>query len=413
MTNRDNDQSDVPEAEDHNEVVFSETPLDQTHHKLEYTGTWNKIMALAMWNALWTILTLGIFRFWAKTRVRRYVWSHTRIDGDGLEYTGRGLELFLGFVIVALCAGPFIALFVYARMQVPVGNVGINFAIDLAIWIPLIFLMHIAMYRAQRYRLSRTSWRGIRGHLGGSSLKYAGNALVSLFFTSLTLGICKPYYDIELMKYERNHTMLGDAKMAFGGMFTPAFKKWLVIWFILLLTYLVTFGLFVALVKVLLPLAIVIGLVGAGFGAYQLARYQAWFFRYTTGETSLGNLAFSSELTPKKLFKIYAVLLISLVVLFALIVMIFSMVIGASIAASGNAGPNMPFVFAMTFLFLVLLGPVQQIVLLPMFVQPLIAAKVSSITMTGEIDRFTVQQVARSEPKTGEGLAEAFDLGGI
>src|SRR6478735_4753668 len=44
-------------------------------------------------------VTLGIYRFWLATDVRRFLWSNTEIAGDGLEYIGTARELLLGFLI--------------------------------------------------------------------------------------------------------------------------------------------------------------------------------------------------------------------------------------------------------------------------------------------------------------------------
>ena len=49
--------------------------------------------------AFLTIITLGIYRFWAKTKLRRYLWSVVEYDGDRFEYHGTAKELFLGFLI--------------------------------------------------------------------------------------------------------------------------------------------------------------------------------------------------------------------------------------------------------------------------------------------------------------------------
>src|SRR5262245_23169515 len=43
--------------------------------------------------------TLGIYRFWLATDVRRFLWSNTEIAGEPLEYTGTAFELLLGFLI--------------------------------------------------------------------------------------------------------------------------------------------------------------------------------------------------------------------------------------------------------------------------------------------------------------------------
>ena len=59
----------------------------------------SKLFWLAFWTGFLTVLTLGIYRFWARTRLRRYIWSAIDVGGDSFEYTGTGLEKFLGFLI--------------------------------------------------------------------------------------------------------------------------------------------------------------------------------------------------------------------------------------------------------------------------------------------------------------------------
>ena len=56
-------------------------------------------------------MTLGIYRFWATTRERRYLWSRSRFVDERLEWAGTGMELFIGFLLVlALFALPFFAI---------------------------------------------------------------------------------------------------------------------------------------------------------------------------------------------------------------------------------------------------------------------------------------------------------------
>src|SRR5689334_13656746 len=45
------------------------------------------------------MITLGIYRFWLATDVRRLLWSNTAIAGETLEYAGTPLELLLGFLV--------------------------------------------------------------------------------------------------------------------------------------------------------------------------------------------------------------------------------------------------------------------------------------------------------------------------
>ena len=63
------------------------------------------LIGLSFINTLFRLTTLGIYHFWAKTEVRQRIWSAIRINDEPLTYTGRGMELFVGFLIV-FCAQP-------------------------------------------------------------------------------------------------------------------------------------------------------------------------------------------------------------------------------------------------------------------------------------------------------------------
>jgi uncharacterized membrane protein YjgN (DUF898 family) len=41
----------------------------------------SKLFWLVTWTGALTIVTLGIYRFWARTRLRRYIWSSIRAGG--------------------------------------------------------------------------------------------------------------------------------------------------------------------------------------------------------------------------------------------------------------------------------------------------------------------------------------------
>ena len=66
---------------------------------LEYDGRIGELYGIFVVNLLLTIITIGIYRFWAITRWRRYFWSHMTFQDERFEYTGRGGELFLGLLM--------------------------------------------------------------------------------------------------------------------------------------------------------------------------------------------------------------------------------------------------------------------------------------------------------------------------
>jgi len=69
---------------------------------VEYTGQGRPLFNLAFKTAFLTLITLGVYRFWARTRLRKYFWSAVAPGGHSFEYDGRGLEKFLGFLIAVV-----------------------------------------------------------------------------------------------------------------------------------------------------------------------------------------------------------------------------------------------------------------------------------------------------------------------
>src|SRR5215468_12762383 len=67
--------------------------------------------------AVLLLVTLGIYRFWLLTDVRRFLWSNTEIAGEPLEYTGTALELVLGFLVAIAILIPIYAGFFLAALD--------------------------------------------------------------------------------------------------------------------------------------------------------------------------------------------------------------------------------------------------------------------------------------------------------
>src|SRR5262249_16198200 len=73
-------------------------------------------------NALLAV-TLGIYRFWFATDLRRYLWSNTEAAGETFEYTGTPTELLIGFLIALALLVPIYLGFALAAFSLgPVGQ---------------------------------------------------------------------------------------------------------------------------------------------------------------------------------------------------------------------------------------------------------------------------------------------------
>jgi uncharacterized membrane protein YjgN (DUF898 family) len=98
------------------------------------------------------LVTLGIYRFWLLTDVRRFLWSNTEIAGETLEYDGLATELLLGFLFaIAILVPIYVALaMVTLAFEWP------DYISALGGLALLAVFGEFARYRARRYRLTRT-----------------------------------------------------------------------------------------------------------------------------------------------------------------------------------------------------------------------------------------------------------------
>jgi uncharacterized membrane protein YjgN (DUF898 family) len=173
-------------------------------------------------------VTLGIYRFWFATDVRRFLWSNTEIAGESLEYTGTPYELLIGFLIaLALLVPLYVALALAALSAGPVGQV-----ISALSFPMLLFLGQFAVYRARRYRLTRTIYRGVRCHQDGSALRYAVCAAFWWLIVALTVGLAFPFMQLRLERFKMRHTYYGNLQGRFEGSGVRLFLRGFPMWFL-------------------------------------------------------------------------------------------------------------------------------------------------------------------------------------
>lgn len=186
----------------------------------EFVGKRGRLFKLALLTGLWTVLTLGFYRFWMKTRLRRWYWSSIRPGGLPLEYVGDPLEKLLGFciavVILAFYIGIVNLILMFASLSLFASNFT-AYAVSLVGVIPIWFF---ATYRARRYVLARTRWRGVRFGLEPGAWGYAARALWHWLLTIVTLGVLWPRKTFYLEKYRTDRTVYGSVTLQQNGTWT-------------------------------------------------------------------------------------------------------------------------------------------------------------------------------------------------
>ncbi|MBL7937688.1 MAG: DUF898 family protein, partial [Bacteroidia bacterium] len=123
-------------------------------------------------------------------------------------------EMFIGFIkAIGLLMGLYILLLLCVFSKIVVLMVvGI-----LLFYIAILLLIPIAIHGSNKYRLSRTSWRGIhfgyRGNLGEFIKLY----LLEGFLTIVTFGIYSAWMEVKITRYIRENTRFGNIEFKFEG----------------------------------------------------------------------------------------------------------------------------------------------------------------------------------------------------
>ncbi|MBI3447155.1 MAG: DUF898 domain-containing protein [Magnetospirillum sp.] len=213
-------------------TVFGGKALSEPQSPRPFTqsGGTLAMIRVALVNLGLSMVTLSLWRFWGRTRVRRLLWGGVSAWGDPVEYTGTGKELFMGFLMVLVVIYLPLALgFGWAQTLTAAGDPRGPLVISLLYFVTIL-LVAAGLYRARRYQMSRTRWRGIRGGQTGSALGYAARSLLVWLLLPLSLGWAWPWGEMMLARYRFNHTTFGDHPLSCDAHAGGLYGRFALVW---------------------------------------------------------------------------------------------------------------------------------------------------------------------------------------
>ncbi|WP_065751006.1 DUF898 family protein [Bradyrhizobium paxllaeri] len=340
-------------------------------------------------------VTLGFYRFWLLTDIRRHLWANTLVDGDAAEYTGRGKELLIGFLVaMAILVPVYLGYFL----------IGLEAEhIQAFASIPLVAFFYIfgqfAIYRARRYRLTRTVWRGVRFWMSGSGWKYALYASLWGLLSAVTLGLALPWRTAALERYKMRHSFYGDLQGSFEGRGWEFFKRGWWLW-------------------LLAPIAFVVYPVAPFiYGAFKAIEWRWWL-----SGIRFGGVRLESSLPKSALIGLYWKVIGWIVVLG----LVFSVYLGlaAALVASMSGDAFTEFFtsqeFARSIPLLVLMGIGYLVFALAMNIvirvylsRDLWVRVLGSVNISGIEAAANVAARGEMANALGEGFADGLDVGGF
>ena len=206
--------------------------MDETHEQPDsafgFEGTWQEYAPIAFTNLLLTIVTLGIYRFWATARTRRYLWSRSRFVDEPLEWAGTGMELFIGALLVLGLIGlPFFLSSFAIQALAMRGYEAAAVILQIAVFLAVFYLVGVAVFRGLRYRLSRTRWRGIRGGSDDAGFGYGLSYMWKTIVGYIPLGLAVPWSMTSLWNERWNKMSFGPHKFEANAEYGNIFARYL------------------------------------------------------------------------------------------------------------------------------------------------------------------------------------------
>ena len=273
---------------------------------MSFSGDRGEFRGLVTRGAGLELVTFGFYRFWLATDIRRHLWSNTLIDGNAAEYTGRAKELLFGFLFAIAILLPIYLAYFLVGLEVERAKA---FA-SLPLFLFFYLFGQFAIYRARRYRLTRTVWCGVRFWMSGSGLAYAGRAALWGLLALITLGLALPWREAALERYKMRHSYYGDLQGSFAGTGWEFFKRGWGLWLFFMTSFIVLFVItpLTRYFPALKPLSMVVGVFSLFIplaAPFLYAMFKAIEWRWWLSGIRFGDVRLESALSESALMSLY------------------------------------------------------------------------------------------------------------
>lgn len=382
------------------------------------------LIGLLLLNTFLTVITLGIYRFWARTKVRQRLWSAVILRTDRFAYTGTGKELFVGFLVALVVLLPFGIAISVVNNLIPPTAFGQRFLFQMVVALGAGLLGLMAMYFARRYLLTRTRWRGIHGSQDRELGRFMLTHLKAYLLVMVTLGLYQPAADAETYNYRTGITWFGTERFRGTATSQGLWASYLPSWLLFIIGYGTMIAAFIPFMTWsaaaqqaqatgvspgLMPAfeptmwivsGILILLGTGGFFLYAVRRSIAFL-----GATQLGEMPFDLPLRTRQVLYIPLVGMVIYVVTLALMV-------GVGVLFVWALGPKSTVIFLLPLVLMIVFLSLNSLVSVA-WTQVEVLRQIGRhlrLRNTGVLDDLLNR--GQPAPSRGEGLADAIgDIG--
>ncbi len=180
--------------------------------KFSFTGKGGEFIFLLFKNLFLTIITIGIYWFWAKVETTKFLYKNTRFQGYSFDYHATGIEKLMGFlkaVGILIGVGIVNGLVAWILGSI-IGDAIARVLMGVVFYLVLFIAIPIIILGALRFRLSRTSFNGIRFQFLGNPKEFTILFLKSVGLTTITLGFYAPWAITAITTYITQNSIYGN-----------------------------------------------------------------------------------------------------------------------------------------------------------------------------------------------------------
>ncbi|TGM02243.1 DUF898 family protein [Leptospira jelokensis] len=187
--------------------------------RLQYHATGGQLFILFLKNMFLTVVTLGIYSFWARTNIQKFMAENLEWAGERFSFHGTGKERFIGFlkavgIFIVLFIGMIIVQWILSFIPIPYLSQIVGILLYIAV---ILALVPIIIVGGRKYMTSRTGYRNLRFGFDGKIIEIAKIYAKGILLTIVTLGIYYPWFFAEKEAYLQSKTRYGNTNFGFSA----------------------------------------------------------------------------------------------------------------------------------------------------------------------------------------------------
>jgi uncharacterized membrane protein YjgN (DUF898 family) len=202
--------------------------MEDQRTSLSFKADGMDLFALTLKNMLLSMCTFGIYSFWGKINIQKFLNRGTYFGEEALDFHGTGKEKFIGFlkgmgiitvlVIIASVATAFLGKLI--------GAIAAQVILMIIVYGAILLITPMIIVGKRRYFLSRSSWRGVRFIFNGRWKKMGLILLKGALVSILTLGIYIPWFIHDIREFMINNSGYGTEPFIYTGNKRTYAKTW-------------------------------------------------------------------------------------------------------------------------------------------------------------------------------------------